>query len=87
MCQPLVAANDGVVSDSDSSKQGGIGIDGNIILQDRVARLVNHIAVFVRLEVLGSQSNSLIEGYVVADNAGLTYYDTCTVVPGVYLCR
>ena len=80
MGQPDVTANDRMVSDRDTSKYGGIGIDGHIVLNDRVARNVHYLSVLVGYKVLCSQCNSLIESNMLANDTGLSNYNPRAMV-------
>ncbi len=60
MCQPDVAAYDGVLSYGDTTEYGGIGIDGNIVFKNRVSRSIDGVAFLVGLEVLCAERNALI---------------------------
>ena len=82
MGQPDVASNGGVVAYGDASEDRSIGIDGDVVLDNGVAWHVQHVALFVVLETLGTKGNTLIESDVVADNAGFTDNDTRTMVDG-----
>ena len=79
---PDVATDDGVVANGDATKDGGIGIDGDIVFDNRVARYVEHVAVLVVLEALGTQGDTLIDGDVFANDAGFANDDTRAVVDG-----
>ena len=57
---PDVASNDGMVADGDAAENGGVGVDGDVILDNRVARHVEHVAVLVVLETLGAEGNTLV---------------------------
>ena len=51
-----------------------------MILDDRVARHVQHVTVLIVFEALGSQRHTLIQTHMVADNRGLTDHHARTVV-------
>ena len=84
---PDVAAHYGVVADGDAAQDGGIGVDGDVVLDDGVSRDVEHIALLVVFEALGTEGDTLIEGDVVADDAGLADDDTRAVVDGEVLAN
>ena len=82
---PDVAADDAVVPDGDASEDGGVGIDGDVVFDNRVARHVQYVAILVVLKALGAECHALIEGDVVADDAGLADDDARAVVDGEVL--
>ncbi len=82
---PDVAADDGVVADGDASEDGGVGVDGDEVLDDGVAGHVEHVALGIVLEALGTEGDALVEGHVGADDAGLADDDARAVVDGEVL--
>ena len=74
-----------MVADGDATKDGGIGIDGDMILDDGVTGNVEHVAVFIVAEALGTEGDTLIEGDVVANDGGLANDDASAVVDGEIL--
>ena len=50
-----------------------------------MARHVEHIALLVVLETLGTQGDALVEGDMVADDAGFADDDTCAMIDGEVL--
>lgn len=71
-----------MVSNGDAPKDRGIGVDGDVVLDNGMARNVEHVAVLVVLEALGTKGDTLIEGDVVADDARLANDDTSAMVDG-----
>ena len=63
-----------------AAQNGRVGIDDYVIFYYRVSRLVDRVAVGVELETLCPKGDSLVETYVVADNASLADYNACAVV-------
>ena len=53
-----------------------------MVLDDRVTRYVQHVAVLVVTEALGTQCHTLIQRHVVADDGCLTNHHTRAVVNG-----
>ena len=80
--QPDVTTDGGMVANGNAAQDGSVGIAGDMVLDDGVARHVEDVASFVVLEALGAKGDTLIEGDMVADDAGLTDDDACTVVDG-----
>ena len=86
---PDVAANHGVMADGDSAQDACVTIDGDIVLDDGMAGYVEHVAVSVFLEALGTQRHALIERHVIADDTGLANNNASTMINGkvfAYLC-
>ena len=54
------------MTDGDASKDRGVRIDGDMVLDDGVTGNVKHVAVLIIAETLSTQGNTLIEGDVVA---------------------
>ena len=73
------------MADGDAAEDRGIRIDGNVVLDDRVTWDVEHIALLVILETLGTKGDTLIESDVIANDRGLTDDDTRAVVDGEIL--
>ena len=84
---PDIASNDAVVPNGDAPQDGGVGVDGDVVLDDGVTWNVEHVAVLVVLERLGTQGDALIEGDVVADDASLSDDNTRAVVDGKILAN
>ena len=80
--QPDITTDSGMMADGNSSEDGSVGIDGNIVLNDGVSGDVEHITLIVVLEALGTEGNTLIKGDVVADDTGLTDNDARPMVDG-----
>ena len=51
---PDVATDNGVVADGNASQYGSIRVYRHMVLDDGVSRYVQHIAVLIVLETLGS---------------------------------
>ena len=64
----------------DTSKDRRIRIYRDIVFDNRVARHVQHVAVLVVLETLGTQCYTLIECDVITDDTGFANDDACTMV-------
>lgn len=80
---PDVTSNGSSFANSDTPQNGGIGVDNHIVFQYRVAwNTLDGVSLFVARETLGTQCNTLVQFHVIADDAGRTDYDTCTVVNG-----
>lgn len=80
MSDPEVTADDGVMANADATKDGGVGIDGDMVLNDGMARLVEQAPVGIVLEVAGTEGDALIEHDVMADDGGSADDDACAVV-------
>ena len=52
-----------------------------------MARHGNHIAFFIHLEILCTKCNALIDRAMVANDTGLAYHDTRSVVDGKILAN
>src|SRR3712207_3995874 len=80
MGEPDVTAYDGAVANGDAPEQGRVGVDGNIVFDDGVARhrllgVVRGVGVgILRLKILRPEGNALVEGNVVANDARLAYH-------------
>ena len=70
------------MTNGNASQYRGIGVDGDMILNDGVAWHVEHIALFVVFETLSTERHSLIKGDVVADDSGFADDYTCSMVNG-----
>ena len=64
----------------DTSEDRGVGIDGDMVLDDRMTGNIQHVAVLIVAEALGTKRHTLIEGDVVADDGGLANDDARAVV-------
>lgn len=67
---PEVTADDGVMAYADATEDGGVGIDGDVVLDDGMAGLVQEASVGIVLEVAGAEGDALIEHDVMADDGG-----------------
>ena len=80
---PYVGANNTAVADVDSSENCRIGIDDDIVADDRVTwNTLYWLAVLVERETLCSECYTLIELDVLADDAGSSDNHTRSVVDG-----
>ena len=70
------------MADSNATEDGSIGINGDVVLDDGVARHIKYVAVGIVLEALGTKGNTLVKGDVVADDTRLADDDTSAVVNG-----
>ena len=61
MGEPDVAADNGVVAEGDAAEDGRIGVYGDVVLDNRVARDVEEHAVIAPREALGAERHSLVE--------------------------
>ena len=77
---PEVTADDGVMAYADATEDGGVGIDGDVVLDDGMAGLVEQASVGIVLEVAGAEGDALIEHDVMADDGGGSDDDSCAVV-------
>ena len=77
---PEVTADDGVMAYADATEDGGVGIDGDVVLDDGMAGLVEQASVGIVLEVAGAEGDALIEHDVMADDGGGTNDDSRAVV-------
>ena len=68
------------MSDGYAAKYRCVGVDDHIVLNDRMARNVDGIAVLIKLEALGTKRNSLIELNMIANNCSFAYNYAGTVV-------
>lgn len=83
---PYVGSHYAAFSDGDATEDGGIGVDDDIIFEDRVARdSLDRVAVLIEWETLGSEGYTLVEFHIVADDAGSSNHHTRTVVDGEVL--
>ncbi len=80
LSEPNVTSNDGVMSYGNAAKYRGVGVDDHIVLDYRMARYVDGIAVLIKLEALGTKRNSLIELNMIAYDCSFAYNHTGTVV-------
>ena len=78
--EPYVTAYYCIMSDGYAAKYRCVGIDDHIVLNDRMARHVDGIAVLIELEALGTERNSLIQLNMVAYYCSLANYYASTVV-------
>lgn len=60
MSEPDVTSNHGIVANSNSSEDGGIGIYRDMVSDNRVTGNIDGSAVFIVYEVFGAQCHSLI---------------------------
>lgn len=80
---PDVTADSRAFPDGDASQNGGVGIDNHIVFQYRMAGdTLDGIALFVAGEALGTQSHSLIQFHMVADDTRGSDDHTRTMVNG-----
>ena len=80
---PDVGSHHASLSDGDASENGGVGIDDDIVFEDRVARnALDRVAVLVEWEALGTEGDTLVELHVVADDAGGSDDHTRAMVDG-----
>ena len=82
---PDITAYHGVVADGDAAQDTGVGIDGDIILDDGMTRDVEHISVSVFLEALGTQRHTLIQRHMIAYYTCFAYNYTRAVINGEVL--
>ena len=69
------------VTHGHASQNGSIGINDYIIFQNRVSgNTFDGIAIVVQREAFGSQRDTLIEFYVIANDTGCTNHHACSVV-------
>ena len=80
MRQPDVSANDGASPNGDTSQHRGIGIDGDMVFDDRMAGQVHWQSLLIQREILCPQSDTLVEAHMVADDGGLPDDDARPVV-------
>ena len=80
MSDPEVTADDGVMAYADATENGGVGIDGDVVLNDGMAGLVEQASVGIVLEVAGTEGDALIEHDVMADDGGSANDDSRAVV-------
>ena len=72
MCHPDVAADNRVVADGDTTQDAGVTVDGDIILDDGMTGYIEHIAISVFLEALGTQRHALIERRLISGSASIS---------------
>ena len=82
MGHPDVASDDGMVANGDAPEDRGIGVDGDVVFDDWVARHIEDVALLVILETLGTEGDTLIERDVGTNDTGLANDDTRTMVDG-----
>jgi len=56
MCQPDVTTNHRIVADGDAPQNRGVGIYSHIVFNNRVARHVQHVALFVVFDLYSNSS-------------------------------
>ena len=66
----------------DAAEQGRARIDDDIVLDDRVARVVlsQHASLFVDLEPLRAERHGLVDAHILADLGGLADHHAGAVV-------
>ena len=80
---PHVAADDGVSANGDASQNGRIGVDDDIILDNRVARNTFYrFPVLVERKTFGTECYTLIDFDMVADDGRFAYHCAGAVVDG-----
>ena len=80
--KPHIASDNGTFADCDPAQEGGVAVDGDIVLDDGVARNVPWLSRFVVLEILRAYSHSLVKRDPVPNDRGLTDDDARPVVDG-----
>ena len=79
---PDVASDNGVVTDGNTAKDRGIGVNGDVVLDNRVARHVEDIAIGIVLETLGTKRHTLIQSDMITYNTCFADDDTSTMIDG-----
>ena len=82
MGEPDVTTHHRIMPDGDPSKYGGIGINGHMITDNLMSRHVDRPSIIIDLEILRTQSDSLVNRHMVAYDTSLTDDDTRTMVDG-----
>ena len=78
------------MTDGDTTEDGGVGIDGDVVLQDRVTRNVHRTTFGIVLEVLRTERHTLVQHHMRTDDSGLADDHTRTMIDAemvAYLCR
>lgn len=87
--KPYVTAYYSVMSDGYAAQYRCVGVDDHIVLNDRMARHVDGIAVLIKLEALGTKRNSLIELDMIAYYCSFSNYNSGSMVYAeilTYMC-
>ena len=85
MRQPDVTTDGRVVANGDATQYRSVRIYRHVVFDNRVTRYIQHVAVSIILEALGTQCDTLIQRDVVANDTRLTNHDTRAVVDGEVL--
>ena len=78
--EPYVTANNGVMAYTYTTEDGSIGIDGDMVLQNRVTRNIFGSALCIVFEILRTERHALIEHHMRTDDGCLADDDACTMV-------
>ena len=85
--EPDVTSNDGVVAYAHTAEDGGVGVDGYVVLDYGVARLVDGVSLQVVVEIARAEGDALVEHHMAANDGGLAYDDAGAVVDGEILAN
>jgi hypothetical protein len=81
LCQPDIAADGRAATDRDPAQNGGTGVDHDIVLDDRMARVaLDQLAFVIGGEMPGAEGDGLIDAHIVADDRGLADHDAGAVI-------
>ena len=89
MGKPYISAYHRIVSYCDSSQDGGVCVNGDMVSDDGMSGYVYRSSIIVGQEILGPKSHALIERDMVADDTCFSDYHAGAMVDGEilpYLC-
>ena len=80
-CHPQVAADYGAVAHGDAAQQGGVGVYGDVIAEDRMAGYTfDNVAAIVLGETAGTEGDTLIDAAMVTYHGSGSYHYARAVV-------
>ena len=80
LCEPYITANNGVMAYTYTTEDRSIGIDRDMVLQNRVTRNVYRSTLVIVFEILRSECDTLVKNDVRPNDGCLTDDDTRAVV-------
>ena len=78
--EPNISTYNSVMANADPAKYRSVGINRDIVFDDWMARHVHRLALFVILEILGTERHALIEHHVRPDDSSLANHYTCAMI-------
>lgn len=85
MSEPNITTDNGIVADSDSSENSGVGIYRDMVSDNRVSWDVDRPSTLVVDEVFCAERHALIEGDMMPDDTSLPYHYARAMVDGEIL--